>query len=263
MDDSATPILKNNLSIHPNSTLISFTVQTNRKWRHRKTHKESWKTLRADSQRRAATLSWSASRTVLGRSFLALMGPFFFLPLLSITAFVASLHRITDTAFCDAIFRSLISFRSFASRFFCSSTSLAIRRVRSYTTVSAVEEGPQEGSGSGRGDAWTRVEAVRRAETGGGKGGTPGVVAESDAAAIGFWLVSDRTGISILFRCLFLLKFWLISLFFYFNTFFYCFSRTCLFFSFTIFLQNFQIGKIKFLFLFSITCRILEFELKS
>lgn len=43
------------------------------------------------------------------------------------------------------------------------------------------EGGSGSGSGSRRGEAWNRLEAARRAAVGGGKGGTPGAVVESDA----------------------------------------------------------------------------------
>lgn len=63
-------------------------------------------TLRADSQRKAVILSCRASRTVLGKSFLELVGPLFF----SITAFVASLLNIIEIAFCEATLLFIISF---------------------------------------------------------------------------------------------------------------------------------------------------------
>lgn len=95
-------------------------------------------TLRADSQRKAVMRSWRASRTVLGSSFLELLGPLFF----SITAFVASLRRITDIAFFDAIFRATSSLLSRSSLSFSFTTS--ILRFLPADVVS-VGEGAEEG----------------------------------------------------------------------------------------------------------------------
>lgn len=79
-------------------------------------------TLRAESGRKAVILSWRASRTVLGRSFLELVGPLFF----SMSALVASLLSITEIAFFEAILLFTSSFLSLASRFFSFSKSITL-----------------------------------------------------------------------------------------------------------------------------------------
>lgn len=67
--------------------------------------------MRADSHRRAVILSWRASRTVRGRSFLELVRPRFF----SMTALVASRLNMMDMAFLEAILRLTTSFFSLSS----------------------------------------------------------------------------------------------------------------------------------------------------
>lgn len=99
-----------------------------------KKRRSGWWTLRADSQRNAAIRSWRASSTVLGKSFLELLGPPFF----SITALVASLLKIIEMAFCDATFLFISSFLSLDSLSFSLTMSILLLSPSLSVTVSAV-----------------------------------------------------------------------------------------------------------------------------
>lgn len=108
--------------------------KSNEEKKKKKKKRSGWWTLRADSQRNAAIRSWRASSTVLGKSFLELLGPPFF----SITALVASLLKIIEMAFCDATFLFISSFLSLDSLSFSLTMSILLLSPSLSVTVSAV-----------------------------------------------------------------------------------------------------------------------------
>uniref|UniRef100_A0A0A9DL82 Uncharacterized protein n=1 Tax=Arundo donax TaxID=35708 RepID=A0A0A9DL82_ARUDO len=106
-------------------------------------------TLRAESQRRAATRSWRASRTVRGRRRRV--------PLpglrVSRTALVASRRRMTESAFRDAIFRFTSSFRRLSASSSSASASASASFPRSILS-SPKARGDSRAAQTAGGSAW-------------------------------------------------------------------------------------------------------------